>query len=404
MKTAIWRSYKTRPLPHWGGAIWGRDRYDAYELAAEWEDAPAPEFGMSLNGGPEMIDLSLPRRLGEIGELGEPTLTQDIGIGQMVTVSIVDVDTGADELVIWRGWIDEYAVTVQPQGEVVKVGLVPLSAKLADSYFVGPQTFTDADPSEMMRWFLDKGYVPGLAWHPTSALVGDTFTHTFEKQTLKEVFDFITTLAGAAWGYYVGPDGQVLFRATPTVADHTLTIGRHVSQVEFTKTATQRRTQVVLYGAGVTATATAAEYDPTNPLVKVEVDDRITDQEVADRIAESLLDSLNTIDFRGTVTVIDNNGPGTDNKGYDIEDLKPGDAVVVVNPDAVGQIPKWGSAAWGEDYYDGSPSEMASQVLRIAKVNYQFDIAVLELSNRQPSQVQTVQDLSDKLKQHMVVA
>jgi hypothetical protein len=308
--------------------------------------------------------------------------------------------------VIWRGYIEEYAIKAEPDGEGVSLTLVPISARLADAYFVGPQTFTDADPAEMMRWFLDKGQVPGLVWHPDSGAVGKTFTQTFEKTTVKEAFDLIATLAGADWGYYVGPDGQVLFRQTAGTAAHVLRITLQASEAEFAKSATRRRTQVVLYGAsGITAMATAAEHDPSNPLVHVEVDDRITSQEVADRIAETLLDFYNMVEFRASVGVSDGNGPDTtDGLGYDLESLKPGDAVMVINPEYVSNIPRWGAGVWGEDYYDGSPAEMGCQVLRIARMTYSFDKATLELSDRQPSQVASVQDIAERLKRHMVAA
>jgi hypothetical protein len=405
-KTAWWRVHNSSVESRWGSAIWGRDRYDAYQEVATWPDAPLPEFELALNGGAGAVDLVLPRRLGEIGLTGEPESRQDIGIAQMVTIGIIDEDTGAEELVIWRGYIEEYAVKAEPGSEGVVLTLVPFSARLADTYYVGPHTFTDTDPADMMRWFLDRGEVPGLCWHPSSETVGATFTQTFEKTTIREAFDLITNLAGADWGYYVGPDGQVLFRQTAGTAAHVLRITRQASDVEFAKSATRRRTQVILYGAaGIVATATAVEHDPANPLVHVEVDDRITDQEIADRIALTLLDFYNTVEFRASVGVADSNGPDTtDGLGYDLESLKPGDAVQVVNPEYVSNIPRWGTGVWGEDYFDGSPAEMGCQILRIARMQYAFDKVTLELSDRQPSQVASVQDIAERLKRHMVAA
>jgi hypothetical protein len=147
------------------------------------------------------------------------------------------------------------------------------------------------------------------------------------------------------------------------------------------------------------------EHDPANPLVHVEVDDRITDQDVADRIALTLLVFYNTVEFRASVGVVDGNGPDTaDGLGYDIESLKPGDAVQVVNPEYVSNIPRWGTGVWGEDYFDGSPAEMGCQVLRIARMRYSVDRAELELSDRQPSEVASVQDIAERLKRHMVAA
>jgi hypothetical protein len=308
VKTAIWRAFGPEYSDLFGEGKYGSGTYDHRKEVAVWEDAPLPGFDYSLNGGIGSIDIELPRRLGEIGEQGDAAEDADIGFGNIVEVTIMDEDS-PDPVLVWRGRVESYASAVKPEAETVKVTLIPFAARLADAFFVGPKSFTDADPKDMVAWFLDGNYLPGFALDSASETVGATYTRTFEKQSLKQIFDDIRELAGAAWYYLLKPDMKVLFADYAATADHVLTIGKEVSEADFLKDTSRRRTRILVYGQGVQAEAKSPEYDENDPLDLVIVEDRITSQVVADQVAESILESRQGADLRVTCKVIDGNGP-----------------------------------------------------------------------------------------------
>lgn len=407
-KQFMWRVHKPVIAPTWGTALAGRDRYDQLTEVKLWTDAPDPSPGWSIDStGWGEVTVQLPRRLGEVGEGGDFTSDPDISPGNVVECWAYDLEK-PNGLLIYRGRLEDYSTQLEPGSESVQVALRPLSTSLGDRMVTETVSFTATDPANMMKWFLDNDYMPGYAWDTDSDTVGTTYDADFGGgQRLMDIFSDILKLCGGTYHYVVQRDQTVRLRATPTSADHTLTLGLNVSQLGFVRSKLRYVTRVLYYyGASHTLIEKrSADYNPADPHDLQIIDDQTTSATLAGQMAQAILDARNVVDFRGTAHVIDSNSPGENGSisGYDIEAIKPLDTVKIVNPEHLERPATWGDAVAGTDYYDGTPAEMSRQVMLITAVNYTPDGCDIEMASRQSSAVLELDDLRSMVMRHMRV-
>jgi len=354
-------------------------------------------FGYKVNGGLDALQVRLPRKLGEIGEQGEPASDLDMVIGNEVELMIMDAEA-ADGAVIFHGRIEGFTTITGAGDEGLEVLITPDSSLFADLELDGEKAFEDTDPAEMLKWFLDEGYLPGWVWdtsNPTDT--GQTASHIFSNERFSAIFETIRQLAGPMW-YWLGQvDHKVKFAEYPSTGDHVFRLGLDVARLAFSKDASRRKTRVIVHGAdGISAETLSPEYDEDHPLVLRLGDTRIVEAATAQSIANTLLDTFDKVDLRTSVQVIDSSGWGAG--GRDIEAIKPGQTCRVLNPANLGALPTWEDAIWGTSHWDGLPSEMTKEVLSIMRVRYTPDAVTLDLASPQPDFVGQYTALSDAFR------
>lgn len=400
----MWRLHSPVVATTWGDALAGTTTWDdPTEFGAPLPEMPVPMYSYTLDSaGPGDLKLRLPRKLGQADAAGDFITDADWAMHNILEVHVFDDDSGTEGDLVYRGRLEEYEVVIEADDEFVDAEFIPLSACLAGTFYIGPKTFTDTDPSDMMKWFLENDHVPGFAWDYDSGTVGTTYTKTFEKQSILAIFRDILKLAGSTYHFVVKRDHTIRFRTTPTTADHALTLGKNVSGVKFNRSTRRQVTRIILYYTGGSVTRTAAEFDPQDCRDQVVVDEKITDETIAIAVADGLLGRLNVVELRGRATVIDSSG--SDGLGYDIETIIPGDTVVIKNPEHLDQPPAWGDVAVGTTIWDGDPAAMQNEVLLVTKMTYRFDEVVLEFSDRQPSNVVQQDELREQIIRHLTEA
>lgn len=366
-----------------------------------WPDvAGLPSFRWPINGGPGAMTLRLPRAWGHAGEPGEPGSLEDLYFGNVVKIYVFDSETGTEGALVYQGVIEDY--THDLRGELVSVTLAPVTADLHDQVILAQITYT-ADPTTMIGLAEADGYLgPTIAPDPANPLVGQTYAATFgPNEKVSGMLERIQRLAGGRWYWRLEPDGELVFNEYPkNVAAHVFHIGKEVAaDVQLRRSRLDLKQRVIVTGAdGVEGIATAAGYDPsTAPRDLHYANQKITDGPTASRIATSLLDFYSEPTYESQCTVIDNTYDPE--HGYDIESLRPGDTVSLVNPTNVFAFNVWGDDhTWGDgSTWGGTWREQSQKPLVIAEIEYGFYWARLTLHNRPNSVPEQLANLNDRL-------
>lgn len=123
-------------------------------------------------------------------------------------------------------------------------------------------------------------------------------------------------------------------------------------------------------------------------------DERITNEDSMDQIADAILDIRRFPEVRMTIRVMDNNN---NDFGYDIESIKPGDTCYIRN--LIDQdYSKWDIATWDVSYWDRSLGNIQELLVQIQSVEYTPDHVILELSTRPPRLAETIEQIERDLK------
>lgn len=126
----------------------------------------------------------------------------------------------------------------------------------------------------------------------------------------------------------------------------------------------------------------------------IEADERITDPDTMEALAQRKLDDNENPEIRMTMKIIDNN---QSDFGYDIESIQPGQMIYVRNLVDTG-FSKWDLGYWDEMYWDSSPSNIQERLMQIVSVSYHPDHAIITVSSRAPRVAETIEQIDRDVK------
>jgi hypothetical protein len=126
----------------------------------------------------------------------------------------------------------------------------------------------------------------------------------------------------------------------------------------------------------------------------IEADERITDPDTMEALAQRKLDDNENPEIRMTMKIIDNN---QSDFGYDIESIQPGQMIYVRNLVDTG-FSKWDLGYWDEMYWDSSPSNIQERLMQIVSVTYHPDYAIITVSSRAPRVAETIEQINRDVK------
>jgi len=126
----------------------------------------------------------------------------------------------------------------------------------------------------------------------------------------------------------------------------------------------------------------------------IEADERITDPDTMEALAQRKLDDNENPEIRMTMKIIDNN---QSEFGYDIESIQPGQMIYVRNLVDTG-FSKWDLGYWDEMYWDSSPSNIQERLMQIVSVTYHPDYAIITVSSRAPRVAETIEQIDRDVK------
>lgn len=373
-----------------------------------WPDvATLPSFRTVINGGPSAMTLTLPRAWGAAGEVGETGSLNDLRNGNLVEIWVVDGDTDSSGRLIYQGSIREHEMS-DPPSDGVKVLLVPRTSQLSEAFIRGPVTLTDYDPTHLMRYLVDT-WLPGIGWDTGNPEVGERFGQTFEKIKVAQAMEIVRRLAGGKWYYRLNADNTLSFNSWSlrTAATHQLN-GAHFASVRYVRSAVDVKRRVVVFGAQtvnsagvVTGRIEAESIDPhyvigvDEPRDLFHTDPRITDYATGQRVAYSLHEFNREELISTEIDIPDNNY--SSGRGYDIESLRVGDTLQLVNPRQVYQVTRYGTAVYGTNAYGAAYAGLVQLPLVIAEVDYRYTSAKVKLTTRPAAVPEAMVNQADRL-------
>jgi hypothetical protein len=328
------------------------------------------------------------------------------------------------EMLIYRGRIEAFTPKIDENGETVSVEVLGLSSLLSDDYieflqFVEIQPQDDVlagrinngakDPADMMKMIIDEArrVNPMFNLYYTNESIrftGNLMQYTFKDQQIRSCMDKVRNLCPAGWHYYIEPDGLVVLRGAEHAPTHTLRMGREVTRFEVEKSIRNLKNYIRVkgrqdedmsegdgYGSINYITFDQQSIDKYGKRVLFVRDAQLVDPESAKIVGDGRLDENNRQEQRASCYIPDeklnviSNGLLT---GYNVQSLRAGDNILVIDPIAGPRNTYWDQFEWDNDQWDVrdvfTPLE---ESVPIKTVRVYGDRVELELSQRPPSSV-----------------
>ena len=392
----------------------GKDEYIKISVLGYVADLEASDF-VDSNGNTAIqyptaaltgiIDTMTIATVGINYTVGEYVTITQAGTSNDATLRVKTIDAG--------GGITSYDSFVGGTDYYVENG-VSTSAGVGTGFTVNinsimPSSFSNYDPGDIISDILTKAATKITAGDID--LTGQVIYYVYNNTTARQAIDKAREYSLADWYWYVGADNLLNFKqANTTTPDHTLFIEKHILKIDTQKTMRDLKNEVRFIGGFYDNTVidvgppivlrppTNSLYTPNTQLYKIYqdaasiatygkrshviIDKSVIDEDTADAQANKFLTENSEPAVRATVEVIDSNGD--DSPGYDIESLHPGDTVKIIDPRTI----------------DNSTEPYSlTQIFIIQTVQYDFDKATIELSQRPPWVAMTLQGQINKFIQ-----
>lgn len=179
------------------------------------------------------------------------------------------------------------------------------------------------DPSQIMRKVLDYGKLQGNVTTYDAISIENTFTEVsapFNANTLKDAADYVLKLTPSNWFYYIDP-GQLLFNlhAQPSLVQQWFTLKKDIIRLELHKNIENIINDVLFTGGGNPALFMEHIDAPSQSqwrrgLAKPS-DNRVTDEDTAQIIMESLTNQNSQPIWLGSIEVLRAEHPKMVNPG-----------------------------------------------------------------------------------------
>jgi hypothetical protein len=420
-------------------------------------DAPYLSCKENINAASDTVKIILPRAIDAFDGAGQSGSMGTIVAGNIVQWWLYGAGLSSSGLLKYQGVIDEINPQLDESGaESVGVTVTPYSQILGD-HGVGTTTInfgtagsssTYLDTATIFRAFFTGSYVDSsgntisVLDPVTGKSYGDPYTldpasltstgqfvqFAFQSQKLISVFTNLLALSTNSYFYRMNQDKTVLFGKIPTDPTHTLFLGQDISSIEYSMSNVPRKNVIIIQGAGsIKATATGSSVSSIGERIYFKADDRITDNNTAQFLANGILSILDRETVRAKIKVPDYRGSPQGGLGYDIEQFKVGQTVKIVDARAPGTSTagtgaKWGSMVWGRDKW-GAPTgstiwgsfnwgsavwsssigSIFNTINTIMSISYNYYYVELELGARQPSLSRALFDLELRFQDFSLV-
>lgn len=348
-----------------------------------WDDAGTPEFDLKINSGYSELNVKLPRRFNDFGE------GSDIAIGNKLIVAVSDVES-PDGVKIYSGKLSKYHLVMTGKEQYIEATftgyVTELAKRIVESGGNTTINYSTEDPADVIKDVLDN--VAGVVTYDSTSIddTGVSVSYDLIQNTALEAIERMTDISPQNWYWYVDSNDLLQFHEFDPSNPLKLFIGNHINRLEVVKSGeTLFNTYYFLGGDSPQLyikrerTSSQTEYGQSD---KREQDERITVSATAEQRATSFLDQYAKLQMEVTCTVIDSNVDPK--KGVDIDILRPGQAIQIIDPDVNVRTTKWDSATWDIDSWDYDIKVALNQVLRLEEIQYRGTHAVLKLGTVLP--------------------
>jgi hypothetical protein len=366
-------------------------------------DAPLLSgFKDTLNGVTSPLKVQLPRKFENLDLLGTPNNHGTMQQGYVWKYYLYGAGLPSSGLLRYSGAVDGYEPQIADSGEeTIAVTLTPQGAVVADHGITGnPITFTSVDPIGQFNSFFstidavtNQAYCNPLTLdssNPTSSGVMTSFS--YQNQNIKSIFDTIILMLPVNYFYRCNPDNTVTLNQTPLTAQHTLQVGVHCSNPQYSQSWIQTQTAVYFVGNGVSSIVRGTDMGTIGERLYYYNENRASSPAQANVLSQGYLNYYDRPLLRTKIRVPDYRGPSP-SVGYDIEGLKCGDSIQLQDDTYNGASTLWDQAKWDTGIWDQSPGPAFNVIGVIASIAYGFFYVDLELGLPQPSLQKAVADV-----------
>lgn len=330
----------------------------------------APTFKTVINGGQGQLKLDLRGDTFLFDSFLEGTVVDFMNI---VRVFEVDVDNILGRL-IYTGYITRYEPYINVNGEegvvITMLGLVSLLGRsFLGSSPAWTRSFSTTDPEDIAKDIIDRfnlvygGTLINYAVGTTDP-VGTNVDLDFTEKTWFQAVDKTKDVASADFWWSVRADGGFYFKDKPSVATHTLTIGKDIDSIVSPKDSEKVVNDIVVRWASGNVTASDAasqiEFGTGSPamgkLSKVINDSELGSSGAGQQRANKEIADKKDARIKATIVL---------NTFFDLESINVGDTCKVRN-------------------FDGT-NTFFNDNMQIASVAYSPDNVTLELIEQRES-------------------
>jgi len=378
--------------------------FDGESFVKSWADEVLndPSFRNAINSGPGELIIRLARTYDNFGE------DIDVKLNNRVELWVYDREQ-PDGRLLYRGFISGYRPVLEGNREYVEVTCLSYvyqfsTYMLRDDSGDTKLAYYSADPSDILKNIIDNYRLDGGSINYTATSIettGTTVTYIYNSSTVREAIDKVIELCPEGWYWYIDSAAIIHLKARHGTADHTFTIGRHLTSMETWRRAEDIVNRIYFTGGGVPPLyrvySSSASITSYGLHASHEVDGRVTVTETADTISNKILLAKKDPEIRTSITLLDTNGEDV-NKGYDIESIQPGDTCNILNIRGnVKVYTVWDSAIWDTDVWDQTLATTAADITQILTVEYSPDSMVIEASSRTPEIAKRIEDINRNL-------
>lgn len=267
-------------------------------------------------------------------------------------------------------------------------------------------SYNSVEPADMVKSIIYRANV-GIGYNRSTVIdTGLSRTYQFKSSNSMEALKKVMDLLPHGWFFYVGGDDKVYLRsyeqgeptltlwnqfnwgtgvwyydpATVRTRLHTLASMTQLKWVEFKKDMSSMVNRVLFLGGGspqlykqYNNNASQTVYGTYEELI---TDERVTDATTSQYMSDRLTDQNSLPRTFASAEIIDSN---FSSKGYNIEDVKPGDKIKFFSEYKDELLTKWGQFSWGEDKWYNSIKALFGVSYYIKKITYKFYSAIVEL-------------------------
>jgi hypothetical protein len=308
---------------------------------------------VKFEGFTKEINAGLGSCILEIGEAFDYT-GREISLGNIVEVLISDKDTvSLDDgyVLVYTGYISKYSPYISGGKEGIRVELLGHYTKLSlDILKNGTQTslytkttdgltttLADISSAEIVdvikaiiaRYIAETGGKMLYSGNTITANAGVSVEYTFESKTYRESLDKLLSMTPANWYWYFDENFNFYFREKATTPKHTFIVGKHFENLTVEQDMEKVRNLFLLWNGEDGTSKIYKLYTGTSSIgiygrrLESFYDYSIGDETTADAIGNKFINEAGEQEIKVICDIIDNNE--SDNRGYDIESIQPGD-------------------------------------------------------------------------------
>lgn len=177
----------------------------------------------------------------------------------------------------------------------------------------------------------------------------------------------------------------VVISAQAQAGNTSISVYTFTASANFAATSTAVQSKTVLTYP-LSAVTTGSDLTTYGERIYMRNDSRIKDPSTLLTIAQGLLAQLDQALLRCPIKIVDYRGDSATGLGYDIESIRVGDTIELIDTTGnLGIATLWDVAVWDVDSYDYTAGAAFNQVIQIQELSYFFDYIELQLGYKAPN-------------------